>query len=171
MDLDKPRAQPEKPPIDAATGGDKAEIYGDGLLDDEKRAYAPGSGGSEEGSVRHMLEQPTYSPEQTKRLLWRCDKYLLPFLALLYLLSFLDRTNIGNARLADLEEGWFQSSCWPSAVADLTMYLDLGMSGWDYNIAVSVFVSLFFLCSVHIPASNFGSFPSTSQPKFPATSS
>jgi hypothetical protein len=51
----------------------------------------------------------------TKRLLRKLDWTLLPFLALLYLLSFLDRANIGNARLAGLEA-------------------DLGMQGLDYNV-------------------------------------
>ncbi|KAH8898844.1 MFS general substrate transporter [Thozetella sp. PMI_491] len=40
----------------------------------------------------------------TKRLLRKVDMHLIPFLALLYLLSFLDRTNIGNARLDTLEK-------------------------------------------------------------------
>ncbi|TQN70360.1 putative transporter, partial [Colletotrichum shisoi] len=56
----------------------------------------------------------------TKRLIRKIDWTLIPFLALLYLLSFLDRTNIGNARLAGLEA-------------------DLGMKGLDYNVALSVF--------------------------------
>ena len=55
--------------------------------------------------------------KQTKALLRKTDRVLLPFLALLYLLSFLDRTNIGNAKLAGLEE-------------------DLNMTGkWDYNVS------------------------------------
>ena len=57
-----------------------------------------------------------YDEKQTKNLVRKIDWALLPFLALLYLLSFLDRTNIGNARLANLEE-------------------DLGMSGLDYNVS------------------------------------
>jgi MFS family permease len=40
----------------------------------------------------------------TKRLIRKIDVNLIPFLALLYLLSFLDRTNIGNARLDTLEK-------------------------------------------------------------------
>ncbi|KAK8862043.1 high-affinity nicotinic acid transporter [Apiospora arundinis] len=58
----------------------------------------------------------------TRRLIRKIDWTLIPFLALLYLLSFLDRTNIGNARLAGLEKS-------------------LGMNplGLDYNIALSVF--------------------------------
>jgi hypothetical protein len=40
--------------------------------------------------------------EKTKferKLLWKLDFRLVPWLSLLYLLSFLDRTNIGNAKL------------------------------------------------------------------------
>ncbi|KAF2752829.1 major facilitator superfamily transporter [Pseudovirgaria hyperparasitica] len=44
-----------------------------------------------------------YDTKSTERLLRKIDFALIPFLALLYLLSFLDRTNIGNARLQHLE--------------------------------------------------------------------
>lgn len=40
--------------------------------------------------------------EKTKferKLLWKLDFRLVPWLSLLYLLSFLDRTNIGNAKI------------------------------------------------------------------------
>jgi MFS family permease len=73
-----------------------------------------------------------FSAAQTKALLRKMDAHLLPFLALLYLLSFLDRTNIGNAKLDTLEK-------------------DLGMTGkWDYNIAVSVFFP--FYVAAEIPS-------------------
>jgi Major Facilitator Superfamily len=55
-----------------------------------------------------------------KALMWKVDKWLIPWLSLLYLLSFLDRTNIGNARLAGLEK-------------------DIGMSGKDYNLSLTIF--------------------------------
>ena len=65
------------------------------------------------------------SPEEKaaidKKLMRRVDLWLIPWLCLLYLLSFLDRTNIGNARLADIEE-------------------DLGMEGHDYNNTLTIFV-------------------------------
>jgi len=44
-----------------------------------------------------------FDEKRTAKLIRKIDLVLLPFLALLYLLSFLDRTNIGNARLAGLE--------------------------------------------------------------------
>jgi len=47
---------------------------------------------------------PVFDEKATRRLVRKIDMRLLPFLALLYLLSFLDRTNIGNARLAGLEK-------------------------------------------------------------------
>jgi len=46
--------------------------------------------------------------------------WLIPWLSLLYLLSFLDRTNIGNARVAKMEP-------------------DLKMGGRDYNNALTIF--------------------------------
>lgn len=49
------------------------------------------------------VERHGFDAQATKALIRKIDWVLIPFLALLYLLSFLDRTNIGNARLADLE--------------------------------------------------------------------
>lgn len=66
-------------------------------------------------SVEHDELTP-FDQKATRRLLRKIDMALLPFFALLYLLSFLDRANIGNARLAGLEE-------------------DLGMVGLDYNVS------------------------------------
>lgn len=61
-------------------------------------------------------EEREFTPLETKRLLRKLDWALLPLLSLLYLLSFLDRANIGNAKLAGLEK-------------------DLGMTGkYDYNV-------------------------------------
>ncbi|KAL8699845.1 MAG: hypothetical protein Q9224_001234 [Gallowayella concinna] len=55
-----------------------------------------------------------------RRLLWKLDLRLIPWLCLLYLISFLDRTNIGNARLIHLED-------------------DLNITGGQYNAALSLF--------------------------------
>jgi hypothetical protein len=48
------------------------------------------------------------------------DIRLIPMLAILYLISHLDRANIGNAKILGLTE-------------------DLGLSGIQYNIALSLF--------------------------------
>ena len=45
----------------------------------------------------------SFTAEEEAILLRRLDRRLTLFLALLYLLSFLDRSNIGNARIAGLD--------------------------------------------------------------------
>lgn len=55
-----------------------------------------------------------------KKILRKMDLRLIPMLALLYLLSFLDRGNIGNAKIEGLTE-------------------DLGMSGPQYNWCLTAF--------------------------------
>ena len=57
---------------------------------------------------------------QDRRLLLKLDLRLIPWLCLLYLISFLDRTNIGNARLDGLEDS-------------------LNITGGQYNAALSLF--------------------------------
>lgn len=60
------------------------------------------------GTLRDLPEDPDAhlsAPERAARdskLLWRLDLMLMPWLCLLYLLAFLDRTNIGNAKIAGL---------------------------------------------------------------------
>ncbi|KAH6662905.1 major facilitator superfamily domain-containing protein [Plectosphaerella plurivora] len=66
-----------------------------------------------------------------KKLIRRLDWTLLPFLALLYLLSFLDRTNIGNARLDTFEA-------------------DLGMKGLAYNNALAIFFPFYVIAEVPV---------------------
>lgn len=81
-------------------------------------------------SVHEHASVETFDKKATKRLLRKIDWHLLPFLSLLYLLSFLDRANIGNAKLAGLEK-------------------DLGMTGkWNYNTAVSVFFPFYVLAEI-----------------------
>ena len=56
-------------------------------------------------------------PVEEKKIRRKIDWRLIPILQLMYMLTFLDRVNIGNARVWNLEE-------------------DLNMTGFDYNIAV-----------------------------------
>jgi MFS family permease len=63
----------------------------------------------------------TFDKKEEERLRWKLDLFTVPTVFFLYLFCFIDRVNIGNARLANLQE-------------------DLGMTGkWDYNIVVSIF--------------------------------
>jgi hypothetical protein len=66
---------------------------------------------------------------QNKKLLKKVDIRLLPFLILMYLLNFLDRSNLAQARLGTLEA-------------------DLGMTGTDFNLATSI---LFVVCIRYRP--------------------
>ncbi|KAL2357407.1 major facilitator superfamily domain-containing protein [Cryomyces antarcticus] len=61
-----------------------------------------------------------FDPAAESRLRWKIDLYIVPTVALLYLFCFIDRANIGNAKLAGFEK-------------------DLGLKGYDYNKVLSVF--------------------------------
>ncbi|KAH7122798.1 major facilitator superfamily domain-containing protein [Dendryphion nanum] len=61
-----------------------------------------------------------FDPVVERRLVRKVDLYIVPTVALLYMFCFIDRANIGNARLAGFER-------------------DLGMSGYDYNQVLSIF--------------------------------
>ncbi|KAJ5340847.1 hypothetical protein N7541_009971 [Penicillium brevicompactum] len=57
-----------------------------------------------EGKLPNAGAAPKYTPEEESQVVKRFDRRLVPFLALLYLLSFLDRSNIGNAKIAGLKD-------------------------------------------------------------------
>ncbi|KAF4506765.1 hypothetical protein G6O67_006814 [Ophiocordyceps sinensis] len=63
------------------------------------------------------------------RIRLKMDWCLMPLLSLIYLLAFIDRSNIGNAKLAGLEK-------------------DLGMGGYDYNTALSIFYISYILFEI-----------------------
>ncbi|KNG89067.1 MFS transporter [Aspergillus nomiae NRRL 13137] len=67
-----------------------------------------------------------------RRLLRKLDMRLIPWLSLLYLASFLDRTNIGNAKLDGLQEA-------------------LHMTGGQYNASLTIF---FISYSIFEPLTN-----------------
>ena len=62
----------------------------------------------------------SFSHLDEKKILRKMDWHLIPMLALLYLLSFLDRGNIGNAKIEGLQE-------------------TLGMTGAQYNWCLTAF--------------------------------
>ncbi|KAK9762808.1 hypothetical protein K7432_011102 [Basidiobolus ranarum] len=65
-------------------------------------------------------QEIVWSPEEAKELLRKMDLRILPYAGLLYLFSFLDRVNIGNARLAKLEA-------------------DIGLTPSQYSWCLSIF--------------------------------
>lgn len=68
-------------------------------------------------------------PKRQAHVFHKVDWRLCPMLAILYLISHLDRANIGNAKIEGLEAS-------------------LGMSGTDYNVALAVFFVPYVLCEV-----------------------
>ena len=71
----------------------------------------------------------TYHLEAEKRLTRRLDIHVVPIIGLLYMINFIDRANLGNARIQGLED-------------------DLHMSGHDYNIAAFIFFIPYILCQL-----------------------
>ncbi|KAK5654699.1 hypothetical protein OQA88_7023 [Cercophora sp. LCS_1] len=59
-------------------------------------------------------------PKVEARLRLKIDLMIVPTVSLLYLFCFIDRANIGNAKIAGFEK-------------------DLGLSGYDYNALLSIF--------------------------------
>ncbi|KAI1662017.1 MFS general substrate transporter [Daldinia decipiens] len=72
-----------------------------------------------------------FDREAERRLRNKIDCMIVPTVSILYLFCFIDRSNIGNARLAGLEE-------------------DLGMKGNDYNMLLSIFYISY--CLFEIPS-------------------
>ncbi|EOR04997.1 hypothetical protein J056_000362 [Wallemia ichthyophaga EXF-994] len=65
-----------------------------------------------------------FSPQNERRLLWKLDLRLIPILSLLYLISFIDRVNIGQAKVAG-------------------MVTSLGMTSHQFQIANTIFFSTY----------------------------
>lgn len=69
------------------------------------------------------------SEDERKRILRKIDWRLVPMLFLLYLISFIDRANIGNAKIEGLLE-------------------TLDMSGQQYNVALAIFFIPYTLAEI-----------------------
>ncbi|GJN71068.1 hypothetical protein PLIIFM63780_002341 [Purpureocillium lilacinum] len=63
---------------------------------------------------------PAYDDAETRRILRKADWRVIPCLAAMYLVSFIDRSNIGNAKVAGMNK-------------------DLHLTGMQYNIALTAF--------------------------------
>ncbi|KAI0318574.1 MFS general substrate transporter [Amylostereum chailletii] len=93
--------------------------------EDLKSSPAPSKVDDEKGHVEEV-EPDVYRAEldtsgvDERKLMRKIDLRLIPWLSLLYLLSFLDRTSIGNAKLYGLET-------------------DLGISDTQYLISLTIF--------------------------------
>ncbi|KAM0273187.1 hypothetical protein ACHAQH_008422 [Verticillium albo-atrum] len=70
-----------------------------------------------------------FPEDRKKKAVRKVDFRLIPMLVLLYLMAYLDKTNIGNAKIEGLPKS-------------------LNMSNIDYNAAVSIFFIPFVLAEV-----------------------
>ncbi|KAL1297370.1 hypothetical protein AAFC00_004910 [Neodothiora populina] len=75
----------------------------------------------DEQAIHHafVAQDEEWKATHTKKLLRKVDMHLLPFLIAMYLMNFLDRSNLAQARQGSLEE-------------------DLYMKGTDFNLATSI---------------------------------
>ncbi|EXJ86693.1 hypothetical protein A1O3_03646 [Capronia epimyces CBS 606.96] len=76
-----------------------------------------------------ILESQLLDAQAEKRVLRKVDKHVVPLVMVLYLLSFMDRVNIGNARLYGLEA-------------------DLGLSNNQYQVCVSILFVTYVICEL-----------------------
>ncbi|KAF2733828.1 MFS general substrate transporter [Polyplosphaeria fusca] len=113
---------------------EKPEIHKDDLHNDSPRSsslpddhthHAKHTKSEEKARIDALATAPgmslsSFAHLDEKKILRKMDSRLIPMLAVLYLLSFLDRGNIGNAKIEGLVE-------------------DLGMTGPQYNWCLTVF--------------------------------
>ncbi|KJR86005.1 uncharacterized protein SPSK_08988 [Sporothrix schenckii 1099-18] len=98
------------------------------MSDDEKAHGSPGAdtATADTATVSDIPPDPDAHLSEAERkaidrkLIWRLDLILIPWLCLLYLMAFLDRTNIGNAKIAHLAT-------------------DLGLSTPQFNMTLTIF--------------------------------
>ncbi|KAH7020133.1 major facilitator superfamily domain-containing protein [Ilyonectria destructans] len=80
-------------------------------------------------AVDPALEEYVPGTDEEKALVRKIDLFLLPTIWLMYLLSYMDRTNIGNAKIAGMAD-------------------DLGMDSNMYSVTLVVFFIGYVLCEV-----------------------
>ncbi|KAG7527481.1 hypothetical protein FFLO_06896 [Filobasidium floriforme] len=115
---------------------DKAEVIHveDGVHDADEHMGKQFANDAE-GNLLHVDEAASKRlTRKLKHLICQMDLYVVPIVAIQYLFAFIDRANIGNAKIAGLEK-------------------DLGLSGYDYNLLLSVFYISYI--AFELPASMF----------------
>ncbi|KAJ5646347.1 vitamin H transporter [Penicillium lividum] len=70
--------------------------------------------------IEHAVADETFSPEEEKALVRKIDLMLLPVIWVMYLLSYMDRTNIANAKVSGMEQ-------------------DLNLTSNQYSVALVVY--------------------------------
>ena len=95
------------------------------------------------------IERYEIDPEAEKKLLRKLDLRVVPVLWFLYMLAFLDRTNIGTLRMETCCKMHHRSNAPPPGNAAIQgMTKDLNMKGNDYNVALFIFFVPYILFEV-----------------------
>lgn len=87
----------------------------------------PQFNGDYSDEASELVQCPPHTTEA--KLLRKIDLHVIPWLCIMYLLAFLDRVNIANAKVFHLSE-------------------DLGLTGNDYNIALVIFFVPYILFEI-----------------------
>ncbi|TPX35065.1 hypothetical protein SmJEL517_g02379 [Synchytrium microbalum] len=90
------------------------------------------------GDIKQQYADLNVTDAEVKTILKKLDWTILPFCTILYLWSFLDRTNIGNARLVNFD----------TATGRGDFERDTNMSGSDFSWATSCFFFSYIICEV-----------------------
>ncbi|GKT88828.1 major facilitator superfamily transporter [Colletotrichum tofieldiae] len=108
----------------------------EGAAEDHSISAAPISDGIHNAAGKGQVATDKYGhplvefdPVAVRKLRWKLDLHTIPTVALLYLFCFIDRANIGNARIAGLDT-------------------DIGLKGYDYNIVLSTFYVSYILFEI-----------------------
>ncbi|KAK6596412.1 transporter C1683.12-like protein 3 [Botrytis cinerea] len=72
-------------------------------MDSDEDSYRDETRRRRRGSFSTVQSYQLYTPDEERTVVRKFDRKLVVFVALLYMLSFLDRSNIGNAKIAGLE--------------------------------------------------------------------
>ncbi|GAW26093.1 hypothetical protein SAMD00023353_2100380 [Rosellinia necatrix] len=115
--------------------GDKARPEALEIGSQKEHAGQNVHGAAEKGFVatdQHGESLVQFDPDAERKLRRKLDYMVIPTVSILYLFCFIDRANIGNARLAGFET-------------------DLGLTGYDYNTVLSIFYISYIV--FEIPAS------------------
>jgi hypothetical protein len=121
------------------------------IMASEIKSSSSSTGSLEKGRIERVNDvDPKVQPQvfnphidtsgiNEKKLLRKLDLWLVPWLSFLYLLSFLDRTSIGNAKVC-----LAFALCYGTNGADMLRQLyhlekDLGIDDSQYNIALTIF--------------------------------
>ncbi|KAF2432591.1 putative MFS transporter [Tothia fuscella] len=99
-DLDRNHGTGEKLGVEMMELGKDVSVGPDASFEDEDEDMDVEKTGYQDVELEERLD---FSVQEELNVLKKLDRRVVLFVALLYLLSFLDRSNIGNARIAGLE--------------------------------------------------------------------